>query len=241
MIRQNRAWDLGEPELNDRGQPVIHDIAARLGCIWPSLGRGFAEGANGAEASADLLTRFQEADSEMNGKYIEREKLIRPSPSSPPLARTGQVGRASSTESGHSTMSRPYSQNLSAQQQRKWQIDSKVKAPLLNPLVDANQSVLQCDFDSDLVFSDIDAAAPSSLYTDYLTRSPMLSEWSPLPSWTTTGDHLGQHNTPDLWAQFMMAPRYPELSDTNIDEILVEPMDLVEPSMFSVTDGIIMW
>lgn len=33
MVRAQQAWDLGEPELNDRGQPVIHNIAARLGCL----------------------------------------------------------------------------------------------------------------------------------------------------------------------------------------------------------------
>ncbi|EJT81001.1 hypothetical protein GGTG_00991 [Gaeumannomyces tritici R3-111a-1] len=36
MVRESRAWDLGEPELNDRGQAVIHDIASRLSCIRPN-------------------------------------------------------------------------------------------------------------------------------------------------------------------------------------------------------------
>jgi hypothetical protein len=36
MIRNNKLWYLGEPELNDRGQPVIYDIVSRLGCIRPS-------------------------------------------------------------------------------------------------------------------------------------------------------------------------------------------------------------
>ncbi|KAK3991213.1 hypothetical protein QBC44DRAFT_287378 [Cladorrhinum sp. PSN332] len=35
MVRNNQPWDLGEPELNEKGQPVIHNIAARLGCIRP--------------------------------------------------------------------------------------------------------------------------------------------------------------------------------------------------------------
>jgi len=34
MLRNSQQWDLGEPELNDRGQPVIH-IASKLGCIRP--------------------------------------------------------------------------------------------------------------------------------------------------------------------------------------------------------------
>ena len=36
MVRNNQSWDLGEPELNDRGQPVIHNIATKLGCIRPN-------------------------------------------------------------------------------------------------------------------------------------------------------------------------------------------------------------
>ncbi|KAI0189225.1 hypothetical protein F4808DRAFT_46514 [Astrocystis sublimbata] len=33
MVRNGQSWDLGEPELNDRGRPVIHDIATKLGCM----------------------------------------------------------------------------------------------------------------------------------------------------------------------------------------------------------------
>ncbi|KAK0628652.1 hypothetical protein B0T17DRAFT_588719 [Bombardia bombarda] len=36
MVRNQQPWDLGEPELNDRGQPVIHNIASKLGCIRPN-------------------------------------------------------------------------------------------------------------------------------------------------------------------------------------------------------------
>lgn len=36
MVRNSQQWDLGEPELNDRGQPVIHNIAQKLGCIRPN-------------------------------------------------------------------------------------------------------------------------------------------------------------------------------------------------------------
>jgi hypothetical protein len=36
MVRNSQQWDLGEPELNERGQPVIHNIASRLGCIRPN-------------------------------------------------------------------------------------------------------------------------------------------------------------------------------------------------------------
>ncbi|KAH6630338.1 hypothetical protein B0J18DRAFT_454593 [Chaetomium sp. MPI-SDFR-AT-0129] len=36
MVRNGEPWDLGEPELNDRGQPIIHNVAARLGCLRPN-------------------------------------------------------------------------------------------------------------------------------------------------------------------------------------------------------------
>ncbi len=34
MVRNSQPWELGEPECDDRGQPLIYDIASRLGCIW---------------------------------------------------------------------------------------------------------------------------------------------------------------------------------------------------------------
>jgi hypothetical protein len=36
MVRSGEQWTLGEPELNDRGLPVIHDIASKLGAIRPN-------------------------------------------------------------------------------------------------------------------------------------------------------------------------------------------------------------
>ncbi|KAG6019573.1 hypothetical protein E4U19_007060 [Claviceps sp. Clav32 group G5] len=36
MVRNSQPWELGEPDLNDRGLPVIHDIAQKLGCIRPN-------------------------------------------------------------------------------------------------------------------------------------------------------------------------------------------------------------
>ncbi|EGU80033.1 hypothetical protein FOXB_09455 [Fusarium oxysporum f. sp. conglutinans Fo5176] len=35
-VRNNQSWDLGEPELDHYGQPVIHSIVEKLGCIHPN-------------------------------------------------------------------------------------------------------------------------------------------------------------------------------------------------------------
>lgn len=36
MVRNGEPWELGEPELNDRGQPIIHNVASKLGCLRPN-------------------------------------------------------------------------------------------------------------------------------------------------------------------------------------------------------------
>jgi hypothetical protein len=36
MVRTGKQWTLGEPELNDRGLPVIHEVASKLGAIRPN-------------------------------------------------------------------------------------------------------------------------------------------------------------------------------------------------------------
>lgn len=33
MVRNGESWDLGDVESNEQGQPVIHDIAEKLGCV----------------------------------------------------------------------------------------------------------------------------------------------------------------------------------------------------------------
>lgn len=33
MVRDGQAWQLSEPNLNDRGLPIVHNIADKLGCI----------------------------------------------------------------------------------------------------------------------------------------------------------------------------------------------------------------
>lgn len=36
MVRNGQTWDLGEPDLNDHGLPIVHNIADKLGCIRPN-------------------------------------------------------------------------------------------------------------------------------------------------------------------------------------------------------------
>lgn len=36
MVQKGESWDYGDPGCNDRGQPIIHNIAEMLGCIRPN-------------------------------------------------------------------------------------------------------------------------------------------------------------------------------------------------------------
>ncbi|KAH7304429.1 hypothetical protein B0I35DRAFT_363366 [Stachybotrys elegans] len=70
MVRSQQQWDLGEPDLNDKGRPVIHNIASKLGCIRPNSDidppvhsrfpkdeAGLAE--QQKERNADMLTKVE--------------------------------------------------------------------------------------------------------------------------------------------------------------------------------------
>lgn len=70
MVRSGQQWDLGEPDLNDRGQPVIHNIAQKLGCIRPNsdidlpVHSAFPEDEQGlADLASQLETQQQHEDS----------------------------------------------------------------------------------------------------------------------------------------------------------------------------------
>jgi hypothetical protein len=249
MIRNNESWDLGEPELNDRGQPVIHDIASKLGCIRPSpdLPVAFPEG---AEDFVELQAQLQAARSEMGAEDTGSRKLSGSSPSSPSLAHTE---RASSTESDHSALSKDYNQTIWAQQQQQQQQQrhrgAKVKPPLPNappvkctPLRSQQRSS-EDDTSYASTFStrasfDTNASMPSPIYTDFQTQSPMFRKASPFPSWSTTDDFLGQPNALDLTAQFMRAQQYPNMGGPTLGGSMIQPMDL-EPSVLNFTDGTI--
>ncbi|KAH8667488.1 hypothetical protein BGZ60DRAFT_377469, partial [Tricladium varicosporioides] len=101
MVRNNESWELGEPDMNERGQPVIHDIAFKLGCIRPSpdLPSSFPEG---EEDFAELQAQLQAARGSMSSEDTGSRKLSTDESSySPALDRTE---RASSSESDHSNL-----------------------------------------------------------------------------------------------------------------------------------------
>ncbi|KAL7789604.1 hypothetical protein V8C43DRAFT_285944 [Trichoderma afarasin] len=107
MVRTNQQWDLGEPELNDRGQPVIHNIAQKLGCIRPNSDIDLPVHSVFPENERDLKELAQQLHDHHNSTESQNKdrdvEMERESPM--PYRRTD---RASSSELDHSDIEIDY-------------------------------------------------------------------------------------------------------------------------------------
>lgn len=103
MVRNSQEWDLGEPELNDRGQPVIHNIAQKLGCIRPN-----------SDIDLPVHSVFPEDEADMAGLAIQLEQqqreteLRKGSRDSDSMSSSNRNDRASSSELDHSDYEKDY-------------------------------------------------------------------------------------------------------------------------------------
>lgn len=90
MVRSGQPWELGEPELNDRGQPVIHNIASKLGCIRPN-----------SDLDLPVHSVFPEDEAGLAelARQLEEQQKDNTSPSTTACNRTS---RASSSDLDHS-------------------------------------------------------------------------------------------------------------------------------------------
>lgn len=199
MIRNGESWDLGDPELNDRGQPVIHDIASKLGCIRPSpdLPYAFPEG---EQDFADLQAQLTAARSEMASEDAGSRKYSEDS-HSPGLQRTD---RASSSESDHSNLSQDYNKRIWAQQQAA-KVQPQIKPAPLN--ISQRQS-----FEEEIYQSrpslDTNGSLPSPIYTDFQSESPMFRNASPFSPWSANEEFLVPSHALDLTAQYMRQQQF---------------------------------
>jgi hypothetical protein len=193
MVRNGESWELGDPELNDRGQPVIHDIASKLGCIRPSpdLPYAFPEG---EQDFADLQAQLTAARSEMASEDAGSRKYSEDSSHSPGLQRTE---RASSSESDHSSLSQEYNRKSWVQQQTGTKIQPQVKPAPLN-------IAQRPSFEEEISYQSRPSLDnPSPIYTDFQNESPMFRNASPFSPWSANDEFLGPAHALDLTAHYM--------------------------------------
>lgn len=65
MIQRSEPWEFGEPEHNDLGQPVVHDILQRLGCTGPK-GEDMVRNFNVPEDEASMVMLSRELEEEQH-------------------------------------------------------------------------------------------------------------------------------------------------------------------------------
>ncbi|KAF3765130.1 hypothetical protein M406DRAFT_346877 [Cryphonectria parasitica EP155] len=108
MVRNGQQWDLGEPDLNDRGQPVIHNIAQKLGCIRPNsdvdlpVHSVFPEDEQGlADLASQLEAQQQQEDAvsvgqqqQQQGQQQKQQAVV--------MTGSSRSDRSSSSEADHS-------------------------------------------------------------------------------------------------------------------------------------------
>lgn len=224
MVRNNESWELGEPEMNDRGQPVIHDIASKLGCIRasPDLPYSFPEGESDF---AELQAQLQHARSEMGAEDLGSRKGTS-SVGSPALDRTD---RASSTESDHSHYDQLFA---SSPRQPIPQIKNSPLATSRKPQMQSNLSRRPASLDASSYDSrgsfDTASSVPSPVYTDFQTESPMFHNASPFATWSNNDDFLGQPHALDLAAQYMRQtqPQYNGINMSNLSPLGPQTMPM---------------
>lgn len=162
MVRSGQSWELGEPDLNDRGQPIVHNIAQKLGCIRPN-----------SDIDLPVHSVFPEDESSMAelARQLEEQQphdheSINPAPAAVAIgdATYNRADRASSSELDHSDMEQDY---------RKMAFGSH-NALSLSPQSFASAS----DFEFSTTPVDLDAGA---LFSNASSMPDFSSTWGTMP------------------------------------------------------------
>lgn len=190
MVRSGQAWELGEPDLNDRGQPIVHNIAQKLGCIRPNC-----------DIDLPVHSVFPEDESSMAelARQLEEQQPHEHdapalNPAAPIPADTDssiytRTDRASSSDLDHSDMEQDY---------RKMAFGGH-NALSLSPQSFASGS----DFEFSTTPVDLDAGAMFS--TQSSSMPDFSSSWATVPK-TQHQQQQRQHQQPQQQAAAMSMP-----------------------------------
>ncbi|EQB56611.1 hypothetical protein CGLO_03364 [Colletotrichum gloeosporioides Cg-14] len=166
MVRNNQQWDLGEPELNDRGQPVIHNIAQKLGCIRPNSDIDLPVHSVFPEDEAGLAELARQLEEQQKERDAEKAATTTRIPTELDSASSCERSdRASSSELDHSEFEADYRKAVFGQHN--------------NPMTMSPQSFSTgyTEFDVDSVASPVDPTAAM-----FHNQSPTMNAY--VPQWT---------------------------------------------------------
>ncbi|KAI1320320.1 hypothetical protein F5Y16DRAFT_390093 [Xylariaceae sp. FL0255] len=171
MVRNGQSWDLGEPELNDRGQPVIHNIATKLGCIRTNADSDLPPHSVFPEDEAGLAKLAAELEVQQTERDREAAVIEVACDTETNCTRTE---RASSSELDHSDFEQDYRKVLKYTGQQS-----------IHTLSPSSFASSYNEFEPSSVPSDVDPSAnlfavqsptvPTAYPTWQMNRSPMVN------------------------------------------------------------------
>lgn len=217
MVRNGEQWTLGEPELNDRGQPVIHNIAQKLNCIRPNsdidlpVHSVFPEDEAGM---ADLARQLEEQQREQ-----EPLKEIKDSDSSV----YNRTDRASSSEVDHSDFE-PFDTDY-----RKAAFgNSNVMS--LSPQSYAGSS----DFDFGVPAAEMDPTTTAAMFP---SQSPTMASF---PTWTMAAASKVPQTQNDLTMQLLQQAGVMPNMDMLNQGLIESEFGTIKPHVLSVPNPEVM-
>lgn len=166
MVRNQQPWELGEPELNDRGQPVIHNIASKLGCIRPNSDMDLPVHSVFPEDEAGLVELARQLEEQ------QKETGVAMSSRHETDSACNRTDRASSSEIDHSDF----------EDYRKTAFGGRGATSTLSM---SPQSLTYSDFD-------LSSTTPSDGFSGQAQRPPLPTAFS---SWMGRAPALGDFNT----------------------------------------------
>lgn len=218
MVRSNTSWDLGEPEITDRGQPIIHDVASKLGCIRASPDPLIVF-RDVSEDFATIEAQHQAAQSPANSEDTNGRTYFEESTYSQALDPAEPV---SDSESEHSSLPNDYNQFWPQQRQPPNIVPDEIKLDRmpLNLLSDNNYRS-QVSSDSSCTFQ-------PPICTDLEAQFLMFRNDSPFPSWLGQTDFMDPAPALDLTAHYLGGQQMQGLPRVSASDI-----NRVKPIQFS--------
>ncbi|EMT73067.1 hypothetical protein NOF04DRAFT_3412 [Fusarium oxysporum II5] len=178
-VRNNQSWDLGEPELDHNGQPVIHSIAQKLGCIHPNNEIDLSEYSLFPEDEVGM----DEFAQQLNDQQIEHKPRKEPMKDEDSSTRN-RTERASPSKLYHSNVEHDYQEaafsdiNTIALSPQNFISSAGFDFPSLPPEVDSS-TLLQSSAMSNFAALPIAKPQPTDLNLTYFQqRNGMMASMS---------------------------------------------------------------
>lgn len=170
MVRNGQSWELGEPELNDRGQPIIHNIATKLGCIRPNADADLPPHSVFPEDEAGLTKLAAELEVQQLDREREAQTVEMKCETETSCARTE---RASSSEFDHSDFEYDHRKVFMSTQSQNLQTLSPQS--FVSSYSDFEPNSIHSDSDPSSLFAVQSPTAPTSYPTWHINRPPSMN------------------------------------------------------------------